>query len=430
MKLPALHATTYQCSDGLTLYVHRNPKTPLSCIEICIQSGSLHEHKTGQANLMLACLLKGSQTLSHTDFSQALESLGGSLSLRCTPSAQYIRIEVLSHYAAKAFALVWSALQTPAFLPSEIKKEKELIASQLKNAKESPAYLAQCAFLTQIYGPVAPALMVDGTPQSLQQLTQEDLFAYHQTHFQPSNMVIAISSDQPDFILSTLSSPLERAYHPKTHTLNLPDFSSVTPAVQGPYQHITTPDKDQCVVLMGHLGISRLHSDFMSMLVLDVLLGQGPGFSSRLPQVLRDQQGLVYHLSFSGTQNAHLYPGLVQTYLECSPHKVKTCLELVNQELHKVCETPISTTELSTIQNYLKGQLYFCFETNAQRCSYFLHRHIFGWHENHLAEYITQLQAITPQQLKAVAAKHFQFQNQTLVTAGPEPHLSGDAIPC
>lgn len=425
MILPALFATKYRCKDGLTLYTHINPKTPLTCIEICIQSGSLHETKIGQANLMLACLLKGSQTTSHPDFSQALESLGGSLSLRCTPSAQYIRIEVLSHYSTQAFSLVWEALQTPAFLPSEIKKEKDLIISQLKNAKESPAYLAQRSFLQNIYGAIAPALLVDGTPQSLQQITREDLLAYHHQYYQPENMVIAISGDHPEQVRDVFAvTATEDVYQPQNPQVPTEQFPQISDA-KAHYEHVKTPDKDQCVVLMGHLGISRLHSDFMPMMILDVLLGQGPGFSSRLPQVLRDQQGLVYHLSFSGTQNAHLYPGMVQTYLECSPHKVKTCIELVNTELQKVCEIPVSTQELSTIQNYLQGQLYFCFETNAQRCSYFLHRHIFGWPENHLAAYVNQLQAVTPQILQAVAKRHFQFHNQTLITAGPNPHLSG-----
>ncbi len=428
MMLPTLFATTYQCTDGLTLYAHVNAKTPLTCIEICIQSGSLHETKTGQANLMLACLLKGSQTTSHADFSQALESLGGSLSLRCTPSAQYIRIEVLSDYSRQAFSLVWEALQTPAFIPSEIKKEKDLIISQLKNAKESPAYLAQRAFLYSIYGAMAPALLVDGTPQSLQHLTREDLLAYHHQHYRAENTVIAISGDHPEYVLQAFAATArEKTYaaqHPQVPLGNFPQIADA----RAHYEHIKTPDKDQCVVLMGHLGIPRLHPDFMPMMVLDVLLGQGPGFSSRLPQVLRDQQGLVYHLSFSGTQNAHLYPGIIQTYLECSPHKVRTCIDLVRQELQNVCEIPVSPQELSTIQHYLQGQLYFCFETNAQRCSYFLHRHIFGWPEEHLTTYIQQLQAVTPQSLQDVAQRHFQNSNQTLITAGPNPHLSGASL--
>ena len=289
--------------------------------------------------------------------------------------------------------------------------------SQLKNAEESSAYLAQNAFLKHIYGASAEALLVDGTPEALKRLSREDLIQFHRQHYRLNNMMISVSGHFSEAIQSLITSPVSEKSHPQALSfppLKLPGLSS--------YQtHIKTPDKDQCVVLMGHIGVQRDDPDFMPLMVLDILLGQGPGFSSRLPQLLRDKHGLVYHLSFSATQNAHLYPGIMQTYIECSPDKVGQCLQLVRQELERVCTEAVSETELKTIQDYLQGQLYFCFETNAQRCSYFLHKHLFKWSTHHLSDYVQQLQSITPAVLQSAAQKHFKLQEQTLITAGPEP---------
>lgn len=415
--LDDLHAERYTSPEGLILYTHTNRKTPLVCLEICIQSGSLKESRPGEANLMLACLFKGSQTLSHRKFSHQLESLGGSLSLRCTPTAQYIRLEVLGIYLKAAFALIWDALYSPLFLSEEVEKEKNLLLSQIKNAEESSAYLAQNAFLKHVYGPSAQALLVDGTAEAVKRLDRENLIRFHRQHYRPNNMVMSVSGDFSEAIEPMIKSPLSEDGVPQA--LRFPPLHLPLPS---PYQaHIQTPDKDQCVVLVGHLGIQRDDPDFMALMVLDILLGQGPGFSSRLPKLLRDKHGLVYHLSFSATQNAHLYPGVMQTYLECSPDKVGQCLTLVEKELERVCSETISEAELRTMQDYLQGQLYFCFETNAQRCSYFLHKHLFKWSPHHLSDYVQQLQAITPQALKSAAQKHFQLKKQTLITAGPEP---------
>lgn len=415
--LDDLHAERYTSPEGLILYTHFNPKTPLVCLEICIQSGSLKESQPGEANLMLACLFKGSQQLSHRDFSHQLESLGGSLSLRCTPTAQYIRLEVLSIYLKNAFELIWDALHHPVFLIEEIEKEKSLLLSQLKNAEESPAYLAQHAFLKHVYGNSAQALLVDGTPDAVKNLSQDHLIAFHHQHYTLDNMIISIAGHFSENIQSLIQPKTPQKKSPQAFhfpPLHLPKASA--------YQtHIQTPDKDQCVVLMGHVGIKRSDPDFMALMVLDILLGQGPGFSSRLPQILRDQHGLVYHLSFSATQNAHLYPGIMQTYLECSPDKVGQCLALVQQELERICTEVVTATELQTIQDYLQGQLYFCFETNAQRCSYFLHKHLFQWSPHHLSNYVKQLHSITPEALKNAAQKHFKLKDQTLITAGPKP---------
>lgn len=415
--LDDLHAECYTSPEGLILYTHLNPKTPLVCVEICIQSGSLKESQPGEANLMLACLFKGSKHLSHRHFSHQLESLGGSLNLRCTPTAQYIRLEVLGFHLKSAFELIWDALHYPLFLIEEIEKEKSLLLSQLKNAEESPAYLAQNAFLKHIYGDSAQALLVDGTPEAVKSLSQDNLIRFHQQHYTLNNMIISVSGHFSEAIQTLIKPTTSEKKTPQKLTfppLNLPEASA--------YQtHIQTPDKDQCVVLIGHMGIQRSDPDFMALMVLDILLGQGPGFSSRLPQLLRDKHGLVYHLSFSATQNAHLYPGIMQTYLECSPDKVGQCLNLVQQELERICTETISQEELHTIQDYLQGQLYFCFETNAQRCSYFLHKHIFQWAPHHLSDYVKQLQSLTPEALKSTAQRHFKLKNQTLVTAGPKP---------
>jgi zinc protease len=415
--LDDLHAERYTSPEGLILYTHINRKTPLVCVEICIQSGSLKESCPGEANLMLACLFKGSKSLSHRKFSHQLESLGGSLSLRCTPTTQYIRLEVLGLHLQAAFALIWEALHNPLFLVDEIEKEKNLLLSQLKNAEESSAYLAQNAFLKHIYGSSAQALLVDGTPEAIKKLCQEDLIRFHAQHYTLNNMVMSVSGHFSETIQTMIAPQSEQKGTPQS--LCFPALKLPSPSA---YQsHIQTPDKDQCVVLVGHLGIQRDSPDFMALMVLDVLLGQGPGFSSRLPQLLRDKRGLVYHLSFSATQNAHLYPGVMQTYLECSPDKVGQCLKLVQQELERVCIETVSEAELRTIQDYLQGQLYFCFETNAQRCSYFLHKHLFKWSTHHLSDYVEQLRSITPQALKTAAQKHFKLQAQTLITAGPEP---------
>lgn len=415
--LDDLHADRYISPEGLILYTHINRKTPLVCVEICVQSGSLKESRPGEANLMLACLFKGSKDYSHRQFSHRLESLGGSLSLRCTPTAQYIRLEVLGIHLQAAFALLWEALHHPLFLNEEVEKEKSLLLSQLKSAEESSAYLAQQAFLKHVYGQSAQALLVDGTPEALKQLCPDDLIQFHRQHYQLNNMIISVSGHFSEAIQTMIEPPTPESNSPQS--LHFPSLKLPTPS---PYQtHIQTPDKDQCVVLMGHIGVQRDDPDFMALMVLDILLGQGPGFSSRLPQLLRDKHGLVYHLSFSATQNAHLYPGVMQTYVECSPDKVGQCLQLVRQELERVCTEAVSQAELKTIQDYLQGQLYFCFETNAQRCSYFLHKHLFKWSTHHLSHYVQQLQSITSEALKNAAQKHFKLQDQTLITAGPEP---------
>ena len=61
----------------------------------------------------------------------------------------------------------------------------------------------------------------------------------------------------------------------------------------------------------GHLGIRRLDPDFYALLMADLVLGSGPGFTDRLSQRLRDQMGLAYTVFARIARSADLEPGTI-----------------------------------------------------------------------------------------------------------------------
>src|SRR5207248_1537413 len=74
-------------------------------------------------------------------------------------------------------------------------------------------------------------------------------------------------------------------------------------------------DKDltQATVVLGHVGIDRKNPDFYAVSVMNYILGGG-GFSSRLVNRIRDEQGLAYDVD-SGF-DAHVMPGSFSVRLQ------------------------------------------------------------------------------------------------------------------
>ena len=50
-------------------------------------------------------------------------------------------------------------------------------------------------------------------------------------------------------------------------------------------------DREQVHLYLGHLGIERRHPDWAALVVMDHVLGSGPGFTSRITRRLRDELG-------------------------------------------------------------------------------------------------------------------------------------------
>ncbi len=414
-----------QFANGITLYTHHTEHNPLVCLEMMIQGGATDFHHQGVANLALNCLFKGSRSQSHTAFASQLENLGANLNFHCSPTAHTLRLEVLNSYFLPAFQLVWKALQQPCFAPEEVAKEKQMVISQLKTARENPAYLAQQRFIHHIYGQHATSLDLEGKPAFLNTCTPSLLHHFHQQYYVPSNLILSMSGNLSNYLYAAFCEALSDFETAVSSPPALEHFSEEDlPPIRSYQEHISTSEKEQCIVIMGHKGIRRMHPDFTALTVLDVLMSQGPGFSSRLPQRLREAEGLVYYLDFGTTQGAHLYPGVVQTYIECSPAKVNRCLQLIQEELERVQTTPISNETLQHVKSYLKGQLAFCFETHSQRAHYFLQRHRFHWSDNHLENYVKDIEEMTPDTLQRVARIHIKPQRQTLITAGSRSPLS------
>ena len=50
--------------------------------------------------------------------------------------------------------------------------------------------------------------------------------------------------------------------------------------------------REQVHVFLGHVGIRRSDPDFYALMVMDHVLGSGPGFTSRIARRLRDDEGV------------------------------------------------------------------------------------------------------------------------------------------
>ena len=78
-------------------------------------------------------------------------------------------------------------------------------------------------------------------------------------------------------------------------------------------------DRAQVHLFVGHQGIRRGHPDYPALVVMDHVLGTGPGFSNRVSQRLRDRDGLAYTVHADVSSSAGRFPGMFTAYIGTSP---------------------------------------------------------------------------------------------------------------
>src|SRR5262249_30001486 len=92
----------------------------------------------------------------------------------------------------------------------------------------------------------------------------------------------------------------------------------------------------QVHVFIGHLGITRKNPDYYKLLVMDNVLGTGPGFTDRLSATLRDRQGLAYTVNATIASSAGNEIGTFTGYIGTFPDKFVWVRDGFMKEVNKI----------------------------------------------------------------------------------------------
>jgi zinc protease len=161
-------------------------------------------------------------------------------------------------------------------------------------------------------------------------------------------------------------------------------------------------------------GIARSDADFFPAVVINSVLGGG--YSARLNQEIRIKRGLSYGAGSSLPQR--LAPGPIVAAAQTRNDATVQVVDLMEIELAKLGQAPASAAEFGARQANLIGSFGRDVETASGLSSQLALLATFGLPLNGLQTYVADIQAVTPDQAKAVAARLYDPKNATLVVVG------------
>jgi zinc protease len=234
--------------------------------------------------------------------------------------------------------------------------------------------------------------------------------------FVPNNVMLVIAGDiKADEVLDEVTK-LTSTWKSSP----LPDFKP--PEVEKPKNFveeiISMPEAEQLQFLMGHPGIRRNNPDYYKLLVMDYVLGTGPGFTDRLSSRLRDRDGLAYTVTANICSSASEEPGLFTCYIGTEAKNLDRVKQMFLEELKRIRTEAPKPEEVEDVKKYLLGQLPFEFTTNEQVAGRLLgvERYHLGF--NYLADFRREISAVTPQDVLDVAKKYIDPDHMVLIVAG------------
>lgn len=407
-----------QLDNGLTVLISENRRLPLVSLNAYVLAGANQNpmDRPGLAALTVRLLDEGTVHYTPRQMARLVEGIGGGLSTFSQREISGAALNLESDDLDTGFELLSEIICRPIFPADRFRLEREKLLNQLRGMADDPQLVASNILSRAVYDATTLQFPVLGTLHSVRRAAVEEVRLYHREKYVPQDAILVVVGD---VCASRVQELAERHFCAWSGATRRRDEVPPLHRQTLPARHHLKMSKEQVHLYLGHLGISRSHPDFHVLQVMDVILGSGPGFTSRIPRKLRDEQGLAYTTYADISSSAGIHPGRFVAYISTSPDNLAAAEEGLLAELEAFRADGPSEDELAMAQDFLTGSFVFDFQSNADVARFLLLTQIFNLGADYPQKYLDMIRSVTVGDVTRVAREHLDTINYTRVAVGP-----------
>jgi zinc protease len=411
---------------GLTVYAARVAGVPLVSLELVARAGGQHDpsHKSGLATFTASLLDEGSARRDALELAAWVERLGGYLYSAADWDSGYLAVALLAQHLEAGLDLLAEVALTPTFPENEIERIRKQRSTELLRRAYDPSSQADDKLNEVIYAGTPYAWPLLGRQDSLDALLRDDVAAFYRSHYSLSGAtVIAVGDLDPEELIVGI----ERTLAPHPGQAPAPAGPDIRPVPLGgvTIHVVDRPGASQTELRLGHSGVRRTDPDYLSLSVLNMLLGGK--FTSRINLNLRERHGYTYGASsrFTGRQG----PGPFIVDAAVSTASTGAAAREVLGELRRIREDLVEPHEMDETVSYMMGVYPYTLQTIGDVTKRLEVLAVYGLPDDYYEGYTERLASATREQLLAAAQRHVDPDRIAIVAVGPAdevvPQLEG-----
>ncbi|HXD85306.1 MAG TPA: pitrilysin family protein [Urbifossiella sp.] len=401
--------------NGLVLVMLEDHRLPVVVGNLAIRDARLYEpaDKLGIATFVGGLLEEGTTQHSGQEIAALIEDTGGTMSA----SASGGSLHVLTPDTDLGLGLMFECLIRPSFPADALERQRDQQISAIEETATQPHPRGSQLFKSLIYGDHPLGRPSLGKKEIVARLTAADCRAYQQSVIAPNHAILVMVGDFSADAMAKRIEGLTKDWKPSQLAKPKPPAPAHgTVLVE---RIVSDPAAAQVHIFLGHLGITRNNPDYYKLLVMDNVLGTGPGFTDRLSANLRDRQGLAYTVTATIASGAGVEPGLFSGYINPAAKNFLQARDGFVGEIARMCEAAPTAREVDDAKKYLVGSLPFKFTTMSDVAGQLLAAERYGLGFDFLEKYRKEIEAVTPEEVFAVAKKYLRPKALTIVAVGP-----------
>lgn len=407
---------SWRTPNGAKALFVRAPEIPMLDVRVVFDAGSARDGDLpGLAQVTSSMLTEGAGVADVDAIARHFEGLGANINTASYRDMAVVSLRTLSEpqYREPALDLFYDVVAQPTFPNNSLERIRNQMLLGLEHEQQSPGALAQKAFFHNLYGEQPYGKPSNGTPESLENISVNSLKQFHDRYYVAANMVVAIigniSRSQAEMIALKLDKQLP-AGEPA------PDLPPGQPLRQAQQEHIEFPSS-QTHILVGGIGVKRGDPDWFALYVGNEILGAG-GFTSRLNQIIRQDNGLAYSVYSHFIPMASEGPFLIN--LQTRNDQAPQALTLLNQTLSQFVEQGPTAAELEAAKRHLLGSFPLQTASNSNIVDYLGMIGFYDLPLDYLDRYIGNVEKVDAAAVRKAFARVVKPSALLTVTAGQD----------
>jgi len=402
-----------QLKNGMTVYLLPDHELPIVKLTAYFNTGGIYDppDKVGLASLTGATLRSGGSLKTSPDqLDRELEFNASAIESSINADHGTVALSTLSRNLDRTLSLFAEILTQPGFDTARVELARSHAVEAIRRQNDDPKEVAGRELNSAIYA--GHPLGRVPTIASVSAISRDDLIAFHRRYFYPANAILAISGDfDREKLLATLETLFANwQNHPA-------DFPVIALPKNDHQPEILEVKKDvnQSVIRMGHLGIDKNNPDLYAIKVMDFILGGG--FTSRLTQEIRSNQGLAYNVDCY-FETGRRFEGAFIAETETKVETTARAITLLRSIIAGMTRGPVSERELTLAKDAIINSFIFGFSRSDVVVAQQARLEFYGFPKGYLENYRDNIAKVTREDVLRVAKKYLRPEEMKLVVVG------------
>lgn len=393
LNAPQVHTL----SNGLRVVTRVDARVPLVHAHLVVGAGSPTEtEQTAGINTLLAeCLLKGTATRTAAELAEAAENLGGNLSSSAGNNTLALSVSGLAADAAALLSLLAEAALQPSFPEDAVQIEKEAMLADIRDAEEDPASVAFRQLRRLCFGTISYGNHRDGTVESVQSLSVEQLRAQYARLFCAGNAVLALAGDMEPAHMLQLAQELFGSMAPGCPVAGIPTPPQQAADVQLPFR------KEQAVLALAVPGVHATAEAVPHQLLFEEWCRDmsGPLFAE-----IREKRALAYYAA--ATSLLGVDTGCLIFYLGTAPEQAAAARTALQEVLQRMAQEGMPPEALERARATILAARVQSLQSCGKRCAGMAVNTLLGLPPDYEDAMPDMLRAVTPESMRRFVQEH------------------------